>query len=83
MTLEEAMKLKVGDMVIFYDRANEEIVEGHTFYFEVVNNKNIPADLGLIVEVNLDSDEVKIDWLSDVFHGGWCSMAALHDIKLA
>jgi hypothetical protein len=65
MTKQEARNLKVGDLVIFYDYVNQEIIKGHTFFYEVVEGKDFPADLGLIV--NTAPDEVEIDWFSEPF----------------
>ena len=63
MTVQEAKNLKVGDLVIFYDYVNQEIIKGNTFFYEAVEGKEFPADLGLIV--NTTPDEVEIDWLSE------------------
>ncbi len=65
MTEQEAKKLRVGDMVIFYDCDNQEIIKEHTFYYEVAEGKEIPADLGLIV--GTAPDKVEIDWFSEPY----------------
>ena len=75
MTKEEARNLKVGDMVIFYDCVNQETVKEHTFYYEVVEGKEIPADLGLIV--GTAQGRVQIDWFSSKHGGTWCSTTTL------
>lgn len=79
MTLEEAMKLKVGDMVVYYDE-HPDIKPGHTYFTEEVDGKVRAADLGLVVE--LEQGGVLIDWLGesrgfarheidDPLRGGW------------
>ena len=62
MTLEEAMKLKVGDMVIYYDK-RPDIRPGHTYFTAVVEGKVRAADLGLVIK--LEPGGVLIDWLEE------------------
>ena len=62
MTLEEAMKLRVGDMVVYHDKG-PDIEPGFTYFTEVVDGKVRAADLGLVVE--LKPDEVLIDWFEE------------------
>ena len=62
MTLEEARKLRVGDMVIYYD-GWPDIRPGHTYFTEEVDGKVRAADLGLVIE--LKPGEVLIDWIEE------------------
>ena len=80
MTLKEARKLRVGDMVVYYGKW-PDIEPGYTYFTEVIDGTVRAADLGLVIK--LEPGEVLIDWLEeesrdfarheidDPFGGGW------------
>ena len=68
MTLQEARKLRIGDMVIFY--ANSPNIEpGHTYFTTVVDGRTHAADLGLVVK--LEPGGVMIDWFEECIDSSW------------
>ena len=68
MTLQEARKLRVGDMVIFYDRS-PDIAPGHTYFTTVVDGCARAADLGLVIK--LEPGGVVIDWFEEPTNSSW------------
>ena len=73
MTEQEVRKLRVGDMVVFYEDS-PNIKTDYTYFTMMVDGRTHVFDLGLIVKRN--GDKIWIDWLA---HGGGMLVADVRD----